>query len=80
MTAIPSSAPRSAPGAFVGVHSALVAPVTIGAGAYVGTGSVITQDVPADSLALARGRQVNMEGRGRELRARLAEAKSKAKG
>lgn len=68
------------PGAFVGVHSALVAPVTIGAGAYVGTGSVITQDVPADSLALARGRQVNMEGRGRELRARLAEAKSKAKG
>ncbi|OYZ90038.1 MAG: UDP-N-acetylglucosamine diphosphorylase/glucosamine-1-phosphate N-acetyltransferase [Rhizobiales bacterium 17-65-6] len=67
-------------GVFVGVHSALVAPVTIGEGAYVGTGSVITQDVPADSLAIARGRQVNKDGRARDLRARLAEAKAKAKG
>ena len=67
-------------GVFIGVHSALVAPVTIGEGAYVGTGSVITQDVPADSLALARGRQVNKDGRALQLRQRLAEAKAKPKG
>ena len=41
---------------------ALVAPVKIGDGAYVGSGSVITEDVPADALALARGRQVVKEG------------------
>ncbi|WP_018697913.1 bifunctional UDP-N-acetylglucosamine diphosphorylase/glucosamine-1-phosphate N-acetyltransferase GlmU [Amorphus coralli] len=45
-------------GAFIGSNSALVAPVTIGDTAYVGTGSVITDDVPAASLAIARGRQV----------------------
>jgi bifunctional UDP-N-acetylglucosamine pyrophosphorylase/glucosamine-1-phosphate N-acetyltransferase len=43
--------------AFVGSNSALVAPVTIGDGAYVGAGSVITNDVPANTLAVARGRQ-----------------------
>ncbi|WP_020175657.1 bifunctional UDP-N-acetylglucosamine diphosphorylase/glucosamine-1-phosphate N-acetyltransferase GlmU [Methyloferula stellata] len=48
--------------AFVGVHSALVAPVKIGAGAYIGTGSVITQDVPADALALARVHQIEKPG------------------
>jgi bifunctional UDP-N-acetylglucosamine pyrophosphorylase/glucosamine-1-phosphate N-acetyltransferase len=45
-------------GAFIGVNAALVAPVTIGAGAYIGTGSVITKDVAADALALARVRQI----------------------
>lgn len=49
-------------GAFVGVNSALVAPVTIGEGAYIATGSVITKDVPADALAVARERQVVREG------------------
>lgn len=49
-------------GAFVGSNSSLVAPVTIGEGAYVGSGSVITSDVPADGLAIARGRQVEREG------------------
>jgi bifunctional UDP-N-acetylglucosamine pyrophosphorylase/glucosamine-1-phosphate N-acetyltransferase len=44
-------------GAFIGSNSSLVAPVTIGDGAYVGSGSVITTDVPADALALGRGRQ-----------------------
>jgi bifunctional UDP-N-acetylglucosamine pyrophosphorylase/glucosamine-1-phosphate N-acetyltransferase len=44
-------------GAFIGSDTALVAPVTVGAGAFTGTGSVITEDVPADALALARGRQ-----------------------
>lgn len=43
--------------AFVGSNSALVAPVAIGDGAYIGAGSVITADVPANTLAIARGRQ-----------------------
>jgi bifunctional UDP-N-acetylglucosamine pyrophosphorylase / glucosamine-1-phosphate N-acetyltransferase len=46
------------PGAFIGSNTALVAPVTIGAGAYVGAGSTITEDVPPHKLAIARGRQV----------------------
>ncbi len=45
------------PGAFIGSNTALVAPVTIGAGAYVGAGSTITKDVPPETLAVARGRQ-----------------------
>ncbi len=49
-------------GAFIGVNAALVAPVTVGEGAYIGTGSVITKNVPADSLAVARARQSVMEG------------------
>ncbi len=49
-------------GAFIGVHSALVAPVNIGAGAFVATGSVVTQDVAADALVLARARQVEKPG------------------
>ncbi len=44
-------------GAFIGSNSALVAPVNIGAGGYVGAGSVVVEDVPADALAIARGRQ-----------------------
>ncbi|WP_269514259.1 bifunctional UDP-N-acetylglucosamine diphosphorylase/glucosamine-1-phosphate N-acetyltransferase GlmU [Brevundimonas subvibrioides] len=55
-------------GAFVGSNSALVAPVSIGAGAIVGSGSVITEDVPADAMALGRGRQVNKDGAGRVFR------------
>ena len=43
--------------AFIGSNSALVAPVTIGDGAYIGSGSVITKDVAADALAVGRGRQ-----------------------
>src|SRR5205807_9998021 len=39
---------------FIGTHATLVAPVTIGDGAYVAAGSPITEDVPADSLAIAR--------------------------
>jgi bifunctional UDP-N-acetylglucosamine pyrophosphorylase / glucosamine-1-phosphate N-acetyltransferase len=48
--------------AFIGSNSALVAPVEIGDGAYIGSGSVITKNVPRDALALARGRQVVKEG------------------
>jgi bifunctional UDP-N-acetylglucosamine pyrophosphorylase/glucosamine-1-phosphate N-acetyltransferase len=46
-------------GVFIGSDSALVAPIVIGEGAYIGAGSVITKDVPADALAVARGQQVN---------------------
>ncbi len=53
---------RIGEGAFIGSNSALVAPVTIGAGAYVGSGSVVTKDVAADGLAVARGRQVEKAG------------------
>ena len=46
-------------GAFVGSNSTLVAPVTIGRGAYVAAGSAVTQDVPAGALGIGRGRQEN---------------------
>jgi bifunctional UDP-N-acetylglucosamine pyrophosphorylase/glucosamine-1-phosphate N-acetyltransferase len=49
-------------GSFVGTNSSLVAPVKVGRGAYVAAGSVITQDVPAGSLALGRARQEVKEG------------------
>ena len=48
--------------AFIGSDTALVAPVTVGDGAFTGSGSVITEDVPANALALGRGRQVIKEG------------------
>lgn len=48
--------------AFIGSNSALIAPVVIGAGATVGAGSVITGDVPAEQLAIARGRQRIING------------------
>jgi bifunctional UDP-N-acetylglucosamine pyrophosphorylase/glucosamine-1-phosphate N-acetyltransferase len=49
-------------GAFVGTDSQLIAPVRVGKDAYVAAGSSVTDDVPAESLAIARGRQVNKEG------------------
>jgi bifunctional UDP-N-acetylglucosamine pyrophosphorylase/glucosamine-1-phosphate N-acetyltransferase len=49
-------------GAFIGSDSQLVAPVRVGSGAYVAAGSCITEDVPADTLGIARARQVNREG------------------
>jgi bifunctional UDP-N-acetylglucosamine pyrophosphorylase / glucosamine-1-phosphate N-acetyltransferase len=58
-------------GAFIGSNTALVAPVTVGAGAIVAAGSVVTRDVPADALTLARGPQVDKPGRAVEIRARL---------
>jgi bifunctional UDP-N-acetylglucosamine pyrophosphorylase/glucosamine-1-phosphate N-acetyltransferase len=48
-------------GVFIGSDSQLIAPVTIGKGAYVGAGSSITDSVPPDALAIARGRQVVKE-------------------
>ena len=57
-------------GAFIGSDSQLVAPVTIGRGAYVAAGSSITQDVPADALGIARARQENKPRWAAEKRAR----------
>jgi bifunctional UDP-N-acetylglucosamine pyrophosphorylase/glucosamine-1-phosphate N-acetyltransferase len=64
-------------GVFIGSNAALVAPVTIGDGAYVATGSVITHTVPADALAIARERQVVKESGASRIRAIKAAAKPK---
>jgi bifunctional UDP-N-acetylglucosamine pyrophosphorylase / glucosamine-1-phosphate N-acetyltransferase len=55
-------------GVFIGSDSTLVAPVTIGRGAYIAAASCITEDVPADALALGRARQSVKEGWAREKR------------
>jgi bifunctional UDP-N-acetylglucosamine pyrophosphorylase / glucosamine-1-phosphate N-acetyltransferase len=62
-------------GCFVGSNAILVAPVTIGDHALVAAGSVITQDVPADAMALGRARQTNKDGRGAAVRAALRRKK-----
>jgi bifunctional UDP-N-acetylglucosamine pyrophosphorylase/glucosamine-1-phosphate N-acetyltransferase len=49
-------------GAFIGSVSQLVAPVTVGRDAYVGSGTTVTRDVPRGSLALSRAKQVNVDG------------------
>jgi bifunctional UDP-N-acetylglucosamine pyrophosphorylase / glucosamine-1-phosphate N-acetyltransferase len=49
-------------GAFIGSDSQLIAPVRVGKNAYVAAGSSITEDVPPDSLAIGRGKQVNKPG------------------
>ena len=56
--------------AFVGTNSSLVAPLTIGEGAYIGAGSTITKDVPPGALAVERGEQVIKEGWAARRRAR----------
>jgi bifunctional UDP-N-acetylglucosamine pyrophosphorylase / glucosamine-1-phosphate N-acetyltransferase len=61
-------------GAFIGSDSTLVAPVRIGKGAYVAAGSTITQDVPADALALGRSRQITKESWARQRRDERAKA------
>lgn len=64
-------------GAFIGSDSQIVAPVTIGEGAYVATGTTVTKDVPKDGLAIARTRQSNKDGYAPRLRARLKAASKK---
>jgi bifunctional UDP-N-acetylglucosamine pyrophosphorylase/glucosamine-1-phosphate N-acetyltransferase len=49
-------------GAFIGSDSQLIAPVTVGKGAYVGTGTTIRENVPAGALAVSAGKQRNLEG------------------
>jgi bifunctional UDP-N-acetylglucosamine pyrophosphorylase/glucosamine-1-phosphate N-acetyltransferase len=59
---------------FIGSDSALVAPVRIGDGAYVAAGSTITENVPAEALGIARGRQVVKAGWATKKRRELAAA------
>lgn len=65
-------------GAFIGSDSQLVAPITIGDGAYVATGTTVTKSVPADALAISRVRQENKEGYASKLRGRMKAAKEAA--
>jgi bifunctional UDP-N-acetylglucosamine pyrophosphorylase/glucosamine-1-phosphate N-acetyltransferase len=60
------------PGAFVGSNAALVAPLRIGADAYVASGSVVTEDAPEGALVIGRARQTTKPGLGARLKARLA--------
>ena len=64
-------------GAFIGSNSALVAPISIGKGALVAAGSVITRDVPEDAIALARGEQTEKPGRAKRFREAMLERKKK---
>jgi len=64
---------------FIGSDSALVAPVRIGDGAYVAAGSTITDNVPADALGIARGRQANKPGWAGRKRRELAAAENTGK-
>ncbi len=66
-------------GVFIGSDTALVAPVRIGDGAYIAAGSIITENVPADALALARSRQVNKLGWAKARRRQLAAEKKPPK-
>lgn len=65
--------------AFIGSNTALVAPVKVGDGATVGAGSVITSDVEADALAVARGRQKSIAGWASAFRKRRKAEKDAAK-
>ena len=67
------------PDVFIGSNSSLVAPVTVGKGANVTAGSVITEDVPAGAVAFGRARQVTKKGRSAALRAKLASRAAAAK-
>lgn len=58
-------------GAFIGSDSQLVAPVRVGKGAYVATGTTVTRDVPDGALAIGRTAQVNKDGYADRLKARL---------
>ena len=65
---------------FVGSDTALVAPINVGDGAYIAAGSTVTEDIPADALAIARGRHVNKPGWAAKRRAKMDAAKSAASG
>jgi bifunctional UDP-N-acetylglucosamine pyrophosphorylase/glucosamine-1-phosphate N-acetyltransferase len=66
-------------GAFIGSNSSLVAPVAVGGGAIVGAGSVITRDVPPDSLALGRGEQSEKPGWAARFRSLMRARKDSAR-
>lgn len=62
-------------GVFIGSDTQLIAPVKLGRGAYVASGTTVTEDVPADALAISRTKQENKEGYAARLRARLRSKK-----
>ena len=66
-------------GAFIGTHTSLIAPVTIGAGAYLATGGVVTKDVPADALAVGRVEQSIKVGWAKRYRAAQSKRQNKDK-
>lgn len=66
--------------AFIGSNVNLIAPVTVGPGAYVVAGSTITHDVPEGDMAIARERQVNKPGYAEKLRTRFKAAKERQSG
>jgi len=68
-------ATRIGAGAFIGSNTALVAPVSVGEGAFVAAGSTITRDVPDDGFAVARARQEVREHRAAKMRERLRPAR-----
>ena len=69
---------RIGEGAFIGSNTALVAPVTVGKGAIVGAGSVVTRDVGDDALAVARGTQEERPGWAARFKSRMAAKKAAA--
>jgi bifunctional UDP-N-acetylglucosamine pyrophosphorylase/glucosamine-1-phosphate N-acetyltransferase len=66
-------------GAFVGSDSQIVAPVTIGEGAYVATGTTVTNDVPDDALAIGRVKQQNKPNYASKLKTKLASKAQRAR-
>jgi bifunctional UDP-N-acetylglucosamine pyrophosphorylase/glucosamine-1-phosphate N-acetyltransferase len=66
--------------AFIGSDSQLVAPIRVGNGAYVATGTTVTRDVPDDALAIGRIKQENKEGYASRLRGRLEAMKKRKSG
>jgi bifunctional UDP-N-acetylglucosamine pyrophosphorylase / glucosamine-1-phosphate N-acetyltransferase len=62
-------------GVFVGSHSTLVSPVNIGDGAFIAAASCVTEDVPADALAMGRSRQTNIPGWAKKRREMMARSK-----
>ena len=66
-------------GAFIGSDSQLIAPVHIGDGAYVATGTTVTEDVPAEALAISRGRQTNKLKYAQKLKQKLQQEAQQVK-
>jgi bifunctional UDP-N-acetylglucosamine pyrophosphorylase/glucosamine-1-phosphate N-acetyltransferase len=63
-------------GVFVGSDSQFVAPVKVGDGAIIGSGSTVTKDVPAHALAVARAKQANIEGYAKKISEKMSEKTS----
>lgn len=70
---------RIGKGVFVGSNSTLIAPVTVGDGAYIGAASCISKDIPADALAVGRARQLNKDGWAKAKRARTLRTTAQTK-